>query len=130
MSVYLAAARESRLLLTYLVLQVCVQFFKLTANIFLEAKSACCLVSVFGLPTLLVHKIIQLIYSVMLTLSFLSTGVNKSNKCHCGPVPRETCIFHIPGQVLACVVVSGFMVITLWRHLSAEFIFSLCGTTS
>lgn len=85
-----------QLLLSYLVLQVCVQFFKLTVNIFSEAKSTYCLVSVYGLPALLVHKIIQWIYSVMLALSFLLTGVSKSNKCHCGPVPRETCIFHIP----------------------------------
>lgn len=98
MYVYLYSSSKGKqmLLLSYLVLQVCVQFFKLTANIFSEAKSTCCLVSVYGLPALLVHKIIQWIYSVMLALSFLSTRVSKSNKCHCGPVPREACIFHIP----------------------------------
>lgn len=92
---YSSSKRKQTLLLTY-PLQVCVQFFNLTANIFLETKSTCCLVSVCCLPTLLVHKIVQCIYSVVLALSFLSTRVSKSNKCHCGPVLRETCISHMP----------------------------------
>lgn len=96
-SLYSSRERIQTLLLTYQTLEECLWFLKLTANIFLEAGSTCCLVSVHCLPTLLVHKITSVTpHSVVLAFSFLSTQVTKSNKCNCRPVPRETCIFHIP----------------------------------
>lgn len=66
---YNSRERMQTLLLTYETLEECLWFLKLTANIFLEAGSTCCLVSVCCLPTLLVRKILQWLHIVWCWLS-------------------------------------------------------------
>ena len=123
--------RKETLPLTCQPLKVCGQCVKLTANIFLEAEGTCCLVPVYGLPTLLVHKIVQWLYTVWCWLrAFFQLGSATATGATIGQFWDKPASSLSPVQVLTCVAISEFMVITLWRHLSAKLIFSWCCATS
>lgn len=89
--------------LTYHAPEESLQSLKLTANIFLEAGSTCCLVSVRCLPTLLVHKILQWLHVVWCWLSAsFQLESPRATSATVGPSRAEHVSSVSLGQVLTC----------------------------
>lgn len=128
MSISIAASKRKYIVVfSYQSLEECLPLLKLSVNIFLEKGSVCCLVSVTACQVLCSIKHVNNSTHTEISFQLWSPGIRSATV---GQSLEQRLASVFRGQILPCVVISEFMVITLWRQLSAGFISSQCCTTS